>query len=112
MMRREPTARMARKRIGGQPVHGGRVVSLVEALEQVLLKERVRPVELIAARTHQNLRARERNQSISRVHAEGGAKGSSAPRPARRRRARLRHTRSSEARWVSRARARPTARPS
>ena len=48
----------------------GRVVALLQALEQVLLQQRVRPAELVVARGEEDLRARERDERVARVHAE------------------------------------------
>ena len=59
-----------RERVRREPEDRGRVVALVEAPEQVLLEERVRPAELIVARREEDLRARQRDERVARVHAE------------------------------------------
>ena len=65
--------RVLRERVGGEAVDGRRVVALLEALEQVLLEQRVRPAELVVAGREQDLRARQRDERVARVHAERGA---------------------------------------
>ena len=56
-------ARVLGQRVGGQPVDRRRVVALLEALEQVLLQERVRPPVLVVAHRQEDLRARERHEA-------------------------------------------------
>ena len=68
--------RVLRQRVGGQPVDRRRVVALLEALEQVLLQERVRPAELVVAGRQEDLRARERHERVARVHARARRRAS------------------------------------
>ncbi len=69
-----PDGRVLGKSVRGQTVHGRRVVAFVKPLDQVLLEQGMRPVELVVASGKQDLSTRQRNQGIARVHAERRAK--------------------------------------
>src|SRR5581483_1291425 len=56
--------------VGRDAENGGRVGTILQSLEQVLEQERVWPAELIVSRGNQDLRARERDECVARVHAE------------------------------------------
>ena len=66
-------ARVLGHRVGRQAVHGRRVLALLQALEQVLLQQRVRPLVLVVAHRQEDLRARERHEAVARIHPERGA---------------------------------------
>src|SRR4051794_29973605 len=63
---------MLRERVRGQAEDRGSVISLVKASEKMLLKECVRPAELVVAGGEEYLRARQRDERVARVHPESG----------------------------------------